>query len=150
MGFRKQTISNAQENIVYTDQEWWSQNNCSSNLVHFFQNWSSVAWMHLAADVIERKFFPVCCKQQHVHVAAFHAFSSMYASFNAQSRAMCQSYMQIGYSDAPDIVINYRKSKGHVISTIYCTTLPSRFHTYYGSSNCNLHPTVWLFWKKRW
>ena len=23
-------------------------------------------------------------------------------------------------SDAPDIVINYRKSKGHVISTIYC------------------------------
>ena len=24
---------------------------------------------------------------------------------------MCQSYMQIGYSDAPDIVINYRKSK---------------------------------------
>ena len=46
----------------------------------------------MAADVIERKIFPVCCKQPHVHVAAFHDFSSVYASFNAQSCAMCQSY----------------------------------------------------------
>ena len=81
--------------------------------------------MHLAADMIERKFFPVCCKQPHGHMAAFYAFSSMYASFHAQSCAMCQAYMQIGYSDAPDIVINYRKSKGHVnnISTIYCSSI---------------------------
>ena len=56
-----------------------------------------------------------------MHALSFqHAFSSVYASFHVQSCAMCRSNMQIGYSDAPDIVINFRKSKGHVISDIYC------------------------------
>ena len=49
-----------------------------------------------------------------------HAFSSVYASFHVQSCAMCRSNMQISYSDTPDIVINFRKSKGHVISDINC------------------------------
>ena len=56
-----------------------------------------------------------------------HAFSSVYASFHVQSCAMCRSNMQIGYSDAPDIVIHFRKSKGHVISDIYCNSTGRRY-----------------------
>ena len=63
-----------------------------------------------------------------------HAFSSVYASFHVQSCAMCQSNMQIGYSDAPDIVIHFRKSKGHVISDIYCSSKKKTLPTHLGGN----------------
>ena len=173
MAFRKQTISNVQENIAYNDQEWsfcmlLSVSGCvashddvansrtqplmsisgSTQLVGhrvdlrstwariqlrlFLENtlkkqpchmmyrssstWQSVLVLHCHALLCAMHRYTVRGACMHFQ----HAFSSVYASFHVQSCAMCQSNMQIGYSDAPDIVIHFRKSKGHVISDIYC------------------------------
>ena len=172
MDFRKQTISNVQENIAYNDQEWsfcmlLSVSGCvtshndvansrtqplmsisgSTQLVghrvdlrEYGSSWgffwrtrwrsSHATWcievlVHVQSVLVLHCHALLCVMHRYTVRGACmhfqHAFSSVYASFHVQSCAMCRSNMQIGYSDAPDIVIHFRKSKGHVISDIYCT-----------------------------